>query len=72
MPAYPDPNDIYSAGRPGLLSPVVKDFPADVYVPQNRMNRVSVIDQTTFKVLHHFPTEREPQHVTPSWDLKTL
>ena len=72
MPAYTDPRDIYAAGRPGLLSPVVKDFPAYVYVPQNRLNRVSVIDQKTFKVLHHFSTEREPQHVTPSWDLKTL
>lgn len=72
MPAYPEPHDIYSGGRPGMLSPVVNDFPAYVYVPQNRLNRVSVIDQKTFKVLHHFSTEREPQHVTPSWDLKTL
>ena len=72
VPGYPEPGDIYSAGRPGMLSPVVKDFPARVYVPQNSLNRVSVIDQATFKVIGHFPTEREPQHVTPSWDLKTL
>ncbi len=72
MPAYPEPNDIYSAGRPGMLSPVVRDFPSRVYVPQNTLNRVSVIDPVTFKVIENFPTEREPQHVTPSWDLKTL
>jgi YVTN family beta-propeller protein len=72
MPAYPDPADIYSAGRPGMMSPTVKDFPARVYVPQNRLNRVSVIDPATFKVIAHYPTGREPQHVTPSWDLKTL
>lgn len=55
-----------------MLSPAVKDMPALVYVPQNSVNRVSVIDQKTFKVIDSFPTEREPQHVTPSWDLKTL
>jgi YVTN family beta-propeller protein len=72
MPEYPDASDIYSAGRPGLMSPAVKDFPPRIYVPQNVLNRVSVIDPDTFKVIAHFPTEREPQHVTPSWDLKTL
>lgn len=72
MPPYPEPNDVYSAGRPGMLSDVVKNFPARVYVPQNWMNRVDVIDQATFKVIGSIPTEREPQHVTPSYDLKTL
>ena len=72
MPAYRDETDIYADARPGMLSPVVKDMPALVYVPQNSINRVSVIDQKTFKVIDSFATEREPQHVTPSWDLKTL
>jgi len=72
MPPYPVPGDIYSAGRPGMLSEAVRDFPARVYVPQNWMNRVDVIDQATFQVIATIPTEREPQHVTPSYDLKTL
>jgi YVTN family beta-propeller protein len=72
MPPYLDPNDIYAAGRPGMLSDTVKNFPSRVYVPQNAMNRVDVIDPETFKVIGQIPTDGEPQHVTPSWDLKTL
>ncbi|MFN7918463.1 MAG: hypothetical protein U0Q16_00110 [Bryobacteraceae bacterium] len=70
MPAYPDPADIYSGTR--ALSDAVKGFPALVYVPQNAENRVDVIDQEKMEVIGSFPTDKEPQHVTPSWDLKTL
>jgi DNA-binding beta-propeller fold protein YncE len=31
-----------------------------------------VIDPRKFKVVHHFPVGALPQHVTPSYDLKTL
>jgi DNA-binding beta-propeller fold protein YncE len=31
-----------------------------------------VISQRTFKVVDHFATGKLPQHVTPSWDLRTL
>lgn len=72
MPPYPDPKDIYAAGRPGLLSPAVKGMPSRVYVPCNVSNEVYIIDPATYKVIDKFPVEREPQHVTPSWDLKTL
>jgi YVTN family beta-propeller protein len=72
MPEYSDPSDIYAATRPGMLSDVVKAFPSRVYVPQNAENRVDVIDPATFQVIDRIPTEREPQHVTPSWDLKRL
>jgi DNA-binding beta-propeller fold protein YncE len=33
---------------------------------------VQVIDPETFRVIATYPTGREPQHVVPSWDLKTL
>ncbi len=72
MPDYPDPGDIYSATRPGMLSDTVRDFPSRIYVPMNAANRVDVIDPQTFKLIGSIPTDREPQHVTPSWDLKTL
>ncbi|MEZ5402691.1 MAG: hypothetical protein R2729_23655 [Bryobacteraceae bacterium] len=72
MPPYADPADIYSATRPGMLSETVQQFPSRIYVPQNGANRVDVIDPATFKVIDSIPTDREPQHVTPSWDLKTL
>jgi DNA-binding beta-propeller fold protein YncE len=43
-----------------------------VYVPNNMTNTVQVIDPRTFAVIGTYPTGREPQHVVPSWDLKTL
>ena len=33
---------------------------------------MSVIDPATLKVLSTFPVGINPQHVVPSWDLKTL
>jgi len=72
MPPVADPGDIYSADRPGMLSPVVRGFPDRVYVPNTESNTVDVIDPTTMKVVDHFTVGRLPQHVTPSWDLKTL
>jgi YVTN family beta-propeller protein len=33
---------------------------------------VDVIDPHTFKIVNHFDVGKQPQHVTPSWDLKTL
>ncbi len=72
MPPLLDPNDIYAADRPNQLSPEVKDFRNLVYVPNSESNTVDVIDPGTLKVIEHFPVGRQPQHVVPSWDLKTL
>ena len=43
-----------------------------VYVPNSESNTVDEIDPRTFKVVRHFAVGTLPQHVTPSWDLKTL
>jgi YVTN family beta-propeller protein len=72
MPPVIDPHNIYSEDAAGKISPLIKDYPALVYVPNTKSNDVYVIDQKTFKIVNHFPVGREPQHVTPSWDLKTL
>lgn len=72
MPAPLNPRDIYAANRPGELSDVVRNFPARVYVPNSKSNSVSVIDPATFQVIDRFPVGRLPQHVTPSYDMKTL
>lgn len=72
MPLILDPNNIYSADAPGALSPVVKNFPSLIYVPNTNSNSVSVIDPKTMKVIGVHKVAREPQHVVPSWDLKTL
>ncbi|MFJ4524729.1 YncE family protein [Streptomyces sp. NPDC088810] len=72
MPPVEDPADLYSADRPNRLSPVVRDFPSRVYVPNTNSHTVTVIDPATYKVVETIPVGRQPQHVVPSWDLKTL
>jgi DNA-binding beta-propeller fold protein YncE len=72
MPAPLDPADVYAADRPGMLSPVVRGDRALVYVPNSGSDTVDLIDQRTRKVVGHFASGAEPQHVTPSWDLRTL
>src|SRR3954452_7598445 len=78
MPPVTDAGNIYAAGAPGMLSPVVKKFPSLVYVPNTKSDTVDVIDPVTFKIIGHFalPNPKkghlEPQHVVPSWDLKKL
>jgi YVTN family beta-propeller protein len=63
---------VYAADRAGMLAPQVRHDPARVYVPDTNSDRVDVISQHTAKVIRSIPVGHEPQHVTPSWDLKTL
>jgi DNA-binding beta-propeller fold protein YncE len=72
MPPPLDPRDVYAADRPGRLSPVARRFRPLVYVPISDSGRVDVIDPKRFKVVAHFASGRQPHHVTPSWDLRTL
>jgi YVTN family beta-propeller protein len=72
MPPVIDPNNLYSETRPENLSPTVAKHLARVYVPNRKSNDVAVIDPATFKVIDRYPVGRNPQHVVPSWDLKTL
>ncbi|MBE3206493.1 MULTISPECIES: YncE family protein [Parafrankia] len=64
--------DVYSQARAGMLSPAVRDDPPLVYVPNLRDGTVTVIDQRTLRVVESYHTGRAPQHVVPSWDLRTL
>jgi YVTN family beta-propeller protein len=72
MPPLEDPKDIYAADHAGNLADAVKNFPARIYVPNSGSNTVDVIDPATFKIVEHFAVGRQPQHVVPAWDLKTL
>lgn len=72
MPAPVSRSDVYAASRPGHLSPAVAHDRAYVYVPDTISNDVYVISQRTMKVVRRFPGGNEPQHVVPSYDLKTL
>jgi YVTN family beta-propeller protein len=72
MPPVVDPNDIYSETHVGKLSPTVRSFLDLIYVPNSDSNTVDVIDPRTYRIVNHFKVGRQPQHVTPSYDLKTL
>src|SRR5437763_13060586 len=50
---------------------VRKDRPL-IYIPNSQSNTVDEIDPSTYKVVRHFATGALPQHVVPSYDLKTL
>jgi YVTN family beta-propeller protein len=72
MPPVVDPNNLYSEIRSDKLSPAVAGALPRVYVPNRQSNDVSVIDPATMKVVDRYPVGVNPQHVVPSWDLKTL
>lgn len=72
IPPLLDPHDVYAAGRPGRLSRIVRGDPARVYVPNSGSNTVDVISQRTGRIVDHFAVGTQPQHVVPSWDLRTL
>lgn len=72
MPPVVDPTNLYSETRADQLSPLVATALPRVYVPNRKSNNVYVIDPTTFKVVDRFRVGVHPQHVVPSYDLKTL
>ncbi|WP_258589939.1 YncE family protein [Mesorhizobium sp. AR07] len=71
-PPARSPVNVYSETTIGHLSPATAGALPRVYVPNRSSNSVSVIDTTTLKEVDRFPVGRKPQHVVPSWDLKTL
>jgi YVTN family beta-propeller protein len=72
MPAPVSATDIWAADRPGQLAPSVRRIPLRIYVPNSGSDTVTEIDPRTYKVLRTIRTGRQPQHVVPSWDLRTL
>ncbi len=72
MPPVLNPENIYAADSAGNLSPEVRNFRPLVYVPNSGSNTVDVIDPKTYKIVDHFRVGRQPQHVTPSYDMKKL
>jgi YVTN family beta-propeller protein len=72
MPPVPDPSNLYSETTAAKLSPTVAGDLHRVYVPHIQSNDVYVIDPATFQVVDKFKVGLNPQHVVPSWDLRTL
>jgi len=72
IPPPLDPANVYAAERPGRMSAATLHARALVYVPNSDSATVDVISQRSGRIVGHFPVGRLPQHVTPSWDLRTL
>jgi YVTN family beta-propeller protein len=72
MPPPLDPKDIYAADRPNALSRAVRHDPSLIYVPNWGSGTVSVINPRTYKVIRTVKVGRGPEHVVPSWDMRTL
>ena len=63
---------VYADAGAGMLRGAARRAIARVYVPNSESDTVDVIDPRTFRVVEHFHVGSLPQHVTPSWDLRTL
>jgi DNA-binding beta-propeller fold protein YncE len=72
MPPVVDPENLYSEMGANRFSPAVASALYRVYVPDRIAGDVTVIDPVKMKVVGRFRTGVNPQHVVPSWDLKTL
>lgn len=64
--------NIYAHDQAGMLAPAAAKAPYLLYVPESAGNGVDVVDPIKMKIIAHYTTGLDPQHVVPSWDLKTL
>jgi YVTN family beta-propeller protein len=72
MPPVTDPCNIYAADGAGDLSSAARAARPLIYVPNSLNDTVDEIDPTTYQVVREFGVGALPQHIVPSWDLKTL
>ncbi|HUO74829.1 MAG TPA: YncE family protein [Solirubrobacteraceae bacterium] len=72
VPPLIDVHNVYAADLRGELSPVARRFRPLVYVPNSGSNTVDEIDPRTYRIVRQFAVGAVPQHVVPSYDLRTL
>src|SRR5262249_41821086 len=63
---------IYAFDETGALRGAARFARPFVYVPNSQSATVDVIDPATSRVVDRFPVGLLPQHVVPSYDLRTL
>ena len=64
--------NVYAYDGANMLTGAARDARPLVYVPNSQSATVDVIDPRTYKMVEHFAVGLLPQHVVPSYDLKTL
>ena len=72
MPPVIDARNLYSETASDKMRPAVQGDLERIYVPNLRSNDVYVIDPNEMKVVGRFKVGIGPQHIVPSWDLRTL
>ena len=68
----PKPVSVYANAGANALNAVSRAARPMVYVPNTVSDTVQLIDPRRYTVVGRFPTGAEPQHVVPSWDMRTL
>ncbi|MDE2384725.1 MAG: YncE family protein [Alphaproteobacteria bacterium] len=71
-PADAPPVNVYAETGSGKIAAVAANWPVRVYVPNHTSGTITVIDPATKKIVDSFRVGIGPQHVVPSFDLKTL
>jgi YVTN family beta-propeller protein len=64
--------NVYAFDGANMLTGAARHARPLVYVPNSESATVDVIDPHTYKVIEHFAVGLLPQHVVPSYDLRTL
>jgi DNA-binding beta-propeller fold protein YncE len=64
--------NVYAHDGANMLAPVARSARPLIYVPNSQSATVDEIDPRTFGIVREFAVGALPQHVVPSWDLKTL
>ncbi len=72
VPALIASGNVYAADGANALRGPARLALSRIYVPNSQSNTVDEIDPATFKIVRHFTVGGLPQHVVPSYDLKTL
>jgi DNA-binding beta-propeller fold protein YncE len=72
MPPVVDPSNVYSETGAGHVAPALRGDLERIYVPNLRGHDVYVVDPAQMKVVDKFKVGHSPQHIVPSWDLRTL
>jgi YVTN family beta-propeller protein len=72
MPPVLHRENLYSEAAAGRIGAAAAMALPRVYVPDVKSGDVYVIDPATMRAVARFPAGRHPQHVIPSYDLRTL
>ena len=72
MPPVVDARNLYSEIGAGKVQAALREDLERIYVPNLRSNDVYVVDPNAMKVVGRFRVGIGPQHIVPSYDLRTL